>query len=145
MMGSSSFEKGAANIVRALKGVLYASVSAESGHGYPLLDQAIENLLSVEDSSPEILYQMKYTQTSTSSSPDKVGLDPEALPSDLDSPENVLLFPPPSLDLVFDDSIIERVKAFWKKIVDKDGDEGSGEFMIFEDRETFGTDLGDDE
>ncbi|KAI9786437.1 MAG: Rab proteins geranylgeranyltransferase component A [Geoglossum umbratile] len=126
--------------------VLYASVSAESGHGYTLLDKAIKGLLESikSDPSPEVLYQIKYTQTSTSSSPDKVELDPQtSIPN---SPKNVLLFPPPSLDLVFDDSILERVKTFWRMIIGRDEDEeGAGDFMAFGDREEFGTDLSDDE
>ena len=97
-----------------------------------------------DDSSPEVLYQIRYTQTSAS---------PEKAPQELESPytvpntpANILLFPAPSLDLVFDDSILERVKAFWGMIVGEDrGKEDGGEFMVFEDREGFGTDLSDEE
>ncbi|KAH0543193.1 hypothetical protein FGG08_002454 [Glutinoglossum americanum] len=127
--------------------VLYASVSAESSRGHTLLDQAIENLLeSVDDeSTPKVLYQIRYTQTSASSSSDKVQ-EPEAPPPASSALENVLLFPPPSLDLVFDDSILERVRTFWRMIVGEGGDEGDeGEFMVFEDREGLGVDLSDDE
>lgn len=131
-----------------MKGVLYASVSAESGYGFSLLDRAIEVLLeSVDDDpSPEILYQIKYTQASTSSPPDRVELDPQTSTSMFNSPGNILLFPPPSLDLVFDDSILERVRTFWRKITGKGEDkEDSGDFMVFEDREEFETDLNYDE
>ncbi|KAI9768952.1 MAG: Rab proteins geranylgeranyltransferase component A [Geoglossum simile] len=129
--------------------VLYASVSAESGYGYSLLDQAIESLLESFDSdpSPEILYNMKYTQISTSLSPDKMELDLQTSAFMSNSPENVLLFPTPSLDLVFDDTILECVKTFWRKITGKDEneDEDSGDFMVFEDREAFETDVNNDE
>ena len=128
------------------KGVLYASVSTESEYSYSLLDKAIECLLESmgNDPSPEVLYQIKYTQTSTSSLTDRVKIDPQTPASMSNSPENILLFPPPSLDLVFDDSILERVKTFWRKITDEDGDGGSGDFMAFEDRGAFETDLNDE-
>jgi Rab proteins geranylgeranyltransferase component A len=89
---------------------------------------------------------MKYTQSSTSPPSGKIELDPQTSASVSNSTENVLIFPPPSLDLVFDDSILERVKTFWRKITNKgEGEEDSRDFMVFEDREAFETDMGDDE
>ncbi|KAI9863146.1 MAG: Rab proteins geranylgeranyltransferase component A [Trichoglossum hirsutum] len=128
--------------------VLYASVSAEARHGHSLLDKAIESLLGGVggDISPEVLYQIRYTQTSASPLSDKVPQELETPPTTLNTPKNVLLFPSPSLGLVFDDSILERVKMFWGVIVGESRDEEDGEdFMVFEDREGFGTDMSDDE
>ncbi|KAM0089591.1 Rab proteins geranylgeranyltransferase component A [Aspergillus fumigatus] len=45
---------------------------------------------------------------------------------------NILSFPPPSLDLAFDDGVIDTVKEAWKIIM---GDQASDDFMNFEDRE----------
>lgn len=46
-----------------------------------------------------------------------------------------MVFPPPSLDLVFDDEILRRVEEVWRRV------DGEGEFMQFEERGN----LGDDE
>jgi hypothetical protein len=45
---------------------------------------------------------------------------------------NILSFPPPSLDLAFDDALIDTAKEAWKIIM---GDQASDDFMKFEDRE----------
>jgi hypothetical protein len=93
-----------------------------------------------------VLYQIRYTQTSASPLSDKVPQELETPPTTLNTPKNVLLFPSPSLGLVFDDSILERVKMFWGVIVGESRDEEDGEdCMVFEDREGFGTDMSDDE
>jgi Rab proteins geranylgeranyltransferase component A len=47
------------------------------------------------------------------------------------SHDHVLKFSSPSVDLAFDDVLLDHVKAIWQKIV---GDE-AGEFLVFEDRE----------
>lgn len=45
----------------------------------------------------------------------------------------VIRFPPPSLDLAFDDAMIDAVQKVWKTVM---GDEAREEdFMQFEDRE----------
>lgn len=49
--------------------------------------------------------------------------------------DRVLAFPAPSLDLAFDDKVIEDVRAAWKLIM---GDGTSEQFMKFEDREDIG-------
>lgn len=48
--------------------------------------------------------------------------------------KNILCFPPPSLDLIFDDKMIDRVKSVWQKIM---GEDAQG-FMTFEDKEGMG-------
>jgi hypothetical protein len=45
---------------------------------------------------------------------------------------NILSFPAPSLDLSFDDALIDTVKDVWKMIM---GDQAPDNFMNFEDRE----------
>jgi hypothetical protein len=40
------------------------------------------------------------------------------------------------MDLAFDDSMFDRVKNVWKKIVGED----AGEFLVFQDREVYDED-----
>jgi hypothetical protein len=47
-----------------------------------------------------------------------------------------LRFPPPSLDLAFEDCIFDNVKEVWQKVL---GDE-AGEFLVFKDREAYDDD-----
>ena len=49
-----------------------------------------------------------------------------------DSSGRILIFPPPVLDLAFDDSIIDHVKAIWEIVLGAEADEQH--FMLFEDR-----------
>ena len=53
---------------------------------------------------------------------------------------NILAFPPSSLDISFDDLVIDQVKMAWKKIMQDEGDGGvdESEFMKFESRENVG-------
>jgi hypothetical protein len=50
--------------------------------------------------------------------------------------EHVLRFPPPSTDLAFDDTVFDRVKDVWQKIMGGD----VGEFLVFQDREIYDDD-----
>jgi hypothetical protein len=52
------------------------------------------------------------------------------------SSSQVLRFPPPSMDLAFDDAVFDHVKEVWQKIVGEDG----GEFLAFKDREVYDDD-----
>lgn len=47
--------------------------------------------------------------------------------------ESVLAFPPPSLELKFDDSMLDYVRTMWEKIMGEDAEPDF--FMKFEDRE----------
>ncbi len=52
----------------------------------------------------------------------------------------VIQLAPPSLDLVFDDAMLEEVKSVWQRVIhDPDGqgavDGAAAEFMAFEDRQ----------
>lgn len=46
----------------------------------------------------------------------------------------VLAFPPPSLDLAFDDSVIDHVMSAWRQIMGDEADDAT--FMRFERRES---------
>ena len=93
-----------------------------------LLQKAVDALLSCVDANPQpsILWSVRYQQQPSSGS--------ESLPTG--ASDQVLHFPPPSLDLAFDDSVLENVRELWQKIV---GDEG-GEFLVFQDREAYADD-----
>lgn len=114
-------------IANVRAGILYASTSLSSEKGPVLLRKAIDALLaSVEVSpKPEVLYSAQYRQHASSGS--------ETLPADN---KHILVFPPPSMDLAFDDAILDNVKDVWKKIMDEDG----GDFLLFQDREQYDDD-----
>lgn len=107
--------------------ILYASTSLSSEKGFWLLEMAVDALLEAIDvsSKPVVLWSAQYRQHASSGS--------ETLPADS---QQVLSFAPPSMDLAFDDSILDNVKAVWQKIT---GEEG-GEFLVFQDREVYDDD-----
>jgi hypothetical protein len=47
--------------------------------------------------------------------------------------DNTLCFPPLPMDLAFDDAVLDNVKSVWEKVTGQDG----GEFLVFQDRETY--------
>ena len=95
--------------------------------GSALLQKAVDSLLSAHDfsPSPSILWSVEYQQQASSGS--------ETLPTDTD---HVVRFPPPSMDLAFDDAVLDNVKEVWQKIVGDD----AGEFLVFQDREVYDDD-----
>lgn len=97
---------------------MYASTSNTGEEGYALLEAAVEALLEGLDG--HVLWCLRYRQRSF---------------KEPDSSPHVVVFPPPSLDLVFDDGVLRRVEDVWKVI------DGKGDFMQFEERGG----LGDDE
>lgn len=107
--------------------VLYGFTSLTGEQGAKLLDTAVESLLKTigEDPTPKILWSLRYEQRSQADMPTTTH-------------ERILAFPPPSLDLRFDDSILEHVRPLWEKIMGADADLAS--FMQFEDRETMDDD-----
>jgi RAB protein geranylgeranyltransferase component A len=112
------------HMANIISGLLYASTSLSSEKGRVLLRRAVDALLaSVEVSpTPGVLWSAQYRQNASSGS--------EILPA---NSKQVISFPPPSLDLAFDDTILDNVKAVWQKIVGEDG----GEFLVFQDREQY--------
>jgi hypothetical protein len=95
--------------------------------GFALLQKAVESILSAHDSSspPTILWSVRYQQRASSGS--------ETL---LPNNDHVIRFPPPSMDLAFDDTVLDTVKEVWQKIVGDD----AGEFLMFQDREVYDDD-----
>lgn len=89
------------------------------------MQQAIQALLSSVEAtpSPTILWSLQYEQrSSVDSGTSSAGTN-----------DHVLNFPPAPLDLAFDDSVLDRVKDVWQKIMGDD----AGEFLVFEDREAY--------
>jgi Rab proteins geranylgeranyltransferase component A len=76
-------------------------------------------------SKPEVLWTMTYRSKGRS-------IDSQAGPIQSLMSGRVMIFPPPSIDLAFDDSILESVREMWKQIM---GDEiEHAEFLRFEER-----------
>ncbi|EKG13753.1 Rab protein geranylgeranyltransferase component A fungi [Macrophomina phaseolina MS6] len=107
--------------------VLYGSTSSSGEQGTRLLETAIDALLrSVgEDEAPRILWSLRYEQNSQRNAPSTTH-------------ERVFAFPHPSLDLKFDDSMLDRVRLMWEKIMGADAD--TEYFMKFEYREAIDDD-----
>ncbi|KAF3052239.1 Rab proteins geranylgeranyltransferase component A [Didymella keratinophila] len=107
--------------------ILYASTSVSSENGFVLLSKAVDALLASVDVSPapDVLWSAQYQQHASSGA--------EILPADN---ERVLSFPSPSMDLAFDDTILDNVKVVWQNIVGEDG----GDFLVFQDREQYDDD-----
>lgn len=108
-------------------GVVYGSVSLPGAQGQALLDSAVNELVkSVADPNAKVLWSLRYTQLGRESD---IGDVAQTVESKL---KNIICFPPPSIDLAFDDATIAHVKAAWKAVM---GDNVDDEFMNFEDRE----------
>lgn len=109
-------------------GILYATTSLSGKQGFELLNVAVDTLLKSVDISPppSVLWSTRYAQRPSSGT--------ESLPANTGG--HILQFPPPSLDLAFDDTMFERVKDVWAKIM---GD-AAGDFLVFQDREVYDDD-----
>lgn len=105
-------------------GVLYALVSLGGSKGFALLEQAVDLLLSAMNTTPapRVLWSVKYQQQPSSGS--------DALPC---GPEKIIRFPPPPVELAFNDEILDNVKSVWEQVMGQQG----GEFLVFQDRETY--------
>lgn len=107
-------------------GVIYGSVAIPGSAGQELLERAVDRLLQAEGPQASALWSLRYTQLG------RLGDNRSSCSIRSYSP-NVFGFPPPSLDLAFEDQTVDLVKEAWIQIV------GSSvphdEFMIFEDRE----------
>ncbi|KAL4786025.1 GDP dissociation inhibitor [Aspergillus varians] len=112
--------------------VLYGSVSIPGQQGQSLIEGAVEKLLqSSAGLDAKILWSLRYTQLG------QAAVGGETRPTNVVS-DNIIRFPPPSLDLAFDDCTIDLVKDAWTIVM---GDEASSEeFMKFEDREAYDDD-----
>lgn len=111
-------------------GVIYGSTSLSGTNGSACLDKAVRLLLDAapDRDSTNTLWSLHYQQS---------GHDPAVetksnVPS-LTRDGNVFTFPVPSLDIAFDDSLIDMVRMVWDAITEDDPDRGT--FLQFTDRE----------
>ncbi|KAE8374802.1 hypothetical protein BDV26DRAFT_269288 [Aspergillus bertholletiae] len=109
--------------------VVYGSVNCAGAQGQTLIEGAIHRLLqSNAEPDANVLWSLRYTQLGVSSN----SANPNSFKFE-DPSSSILCFPPPSLDLAFDDALIDQVKDAWKLVMGDEADEQ--EFMDFEDRE----------
>ncbi|KAJ5945928.1 hypothetical protein N7454_002767 [Penicillium verhagenii] len=108
--------------------IIYGSVSVTGPEGQTLLGRAVDRLIRAEGPRAAVLWSMRYNQQG------RLSNDGSSPTIQTHSP-HVYSFPPPSLDLAFEDENIDMVKQAWLKVA---GDEDPDDFMIFDDRE--GTD-----
>ncbi|EEA26965.1 Rab proteins geranylgeranyltransferase component A [Talaromyces marneffei ATCC 18224] len=120
--------------------VIYGSVSVPGQDGQRHLQTAINRLLdSFTDATgkPTVLWSLRFTQIGTQvGTLDGTNRSPILYKNT--KSDKILYFAPPSLDLAFDDSIVESVKECWKAILGEDAHDDL--FMTFEDRETYDDD-----
>ena len=92
----------------------------------------MEKLLGTanEEPAPCVLWSMSYVQRGKASS------DTISKPFVQDKSGRVLTFPPASLDLAFDDALVDSVRAVWRKTTDAVSDDAG--FLRFEERENIG-------
>lgn len=90
-----------------------------------MIEAAVQKLLqSAADPNTKVLWSLCYTQLGRGASHN----------ADLSCPsKSVICLPPVSLDLAFDDSLIDTVKKAWELIMGEKA--AQHEFMKFEDRE----------
>lgn len=106
--------------------VIYGGVSIPGPEGQARIESAVNKLIQAESPGAVILWSMKYTQLGRLSND---GTSPEI---QTHSP-HVYSFPPPSLDIAFEDDLVEIVKESWLKVAGSDVN--ADDFMIFDDRE----------
>lgn len=137
-------------------GVLYASIAAPAQSGFKRLEDAVGALLeSVPSPSSQKWSEVEQTEQSDQSQPSRRDvpqvlwrmhyqqhtpkLPPGTAEGQGSEHDGILVLPPLSQDLVFDDKVLDDVRAVWEKIVGGSGENG-GEFMVFEAREGMGDD-----
>ncbi|KAJ9635467.1 Rab proteins geranylgeranyltransferase component A [Coniosporium tulheliwenetii] len=94
--------------------VLYASTTAPGTAGFALLDRAVSELLHCvgkEQPPPTVLWSLRYEQSQSA---------PTSPASASTNEGKILRFPQSSLDLAFDDGMLERVRKVWQEIVGPD-------------------------
>ena len=108
-------------------GVIYGSTAAidESSTGR-LVDAVNKVACTVSRSpAPGVLWSMSYVQHGTPAFANTSKLFAE------DDSGQVMTFPPASLELAFDDGLLDSVRGVWGKIMGSDGDDG--DFMQFQE------------
>ena len=109
-------------------GILYCT-TISSPVATVLMEMAINILLSsVKDGDAQVIYKLSYKQYADNPSDDDVGVAAQI----------------PSLDLVFNDRIIDQVEATWKEIMGQEPGASATEFMKFEERKGLYDDDDDD-
>lgn len=115
-----------------IPGAIYASTLLPGPAGYGLLDRALEKLSGTfEEPKPIILWSLRYAQHYPSSDASKA--------TDVAKDGGIINFAESSVDLAFDDGVLEDVRRAWTNITGE-----TNGFMQFEDRET-GYNDGDDQ
>lgn len=94
-----------------------------------MIENAIHKLLqSTADPDATVLWSLRYTQLG------QISAHADAQPPSLTRLANdTVCFPPPNLDLAFDDSLIDVVKEAWRLVMGHEAKDS--EFMEFGDRE----------
>ena len=126
-------------------GIIYAQTLLPHPDGSILLARTVQKFLNaiLEDTTPEILWTLSYTKQVPRSLPsehcsDKTPsvVDPitehRSRDQSITMQSRIIKLPELGLDLALDDSVLEEVKAAWKKIVGEE--EAAKGFMLFEDR-----------
>ena len=113
-------------------GVVYACTKATAESCNDRLADAVERLLGTADEapSPSLLWSMSYVQEGRASCPTKASSFTQ------DVSGHVMTFSPASLDLAFDDALLDSVRAVWKKIMGVEADDA--DFMQFQERADIG-------
>lgn len=108
-------------------GVLYATTSGDQGLILAAIAQLIQSVQEPE--MPRILWQLQYQQR-------------RDIPSSSDhiDEEKSIILPASSVDLAFDEEILDSVKDAWQRIT---GDQPQ-DFLVFEDRNPVGDDNDDE-
>lgn len=109
--------------------MIYGSTSLPGEEGQTLLKSGVDRLLSAVDqeSKATTLWSLRYTQLGY------WGGQPEEEEVSYHLNGRVASFPPPCLDLAFDDGMLGVVRSVWEKVMGGEVTEPE-EFMKFEDR-----------
>lgn len=104
-------------------GVIYASTAGPLDNNSSLLSQTVDDLLAAlhEEVTPSVLWSIEYEQVSET---------PHSQTWKHKDMSNLVSFGTPSLDTIFDETILDSVRTVWHYIL---GADATG-FMQFEDR-----------
>jgi Rab proteins geranylgeranyltransferase component A len=106
-------------------------VSLPGSKGQYLMEEALHKLLQAfadAEGAPTVLWSLRYTQLGLPSGVEYFEDNPFVSPIS----DRIICFQPSSLDIAFDDGMVDAVKTAWKRL---SGDDARDEeFMSFEDR-----------
>lgn len=108
----------------AVKTFLAAATATATAAATAISDPVSASYAPVE---PALLYSLYYAQSQDLTA--------------ARTSEGEYLFPDPSIDLAFDDGILERVEEAWRSVLGAeaaDAVDDTAAFMVFEDRELYG-------